>query len=82
LTSLLAFPLALLFGVSAGYVGGRLDGAVFFLMSVVASIPFWWTRTIAGLLIIVGQGFLFYDMWMTARQPEPAYAPESVPAAA
>lgn len=50
--------------------------------SVVASIPFWWARTIAGLLIIFGQGFLFYNMWMTARQPAPAYEAEGLPVAA
>ena len=38
-TSLIAIPLALLFGVSAGYFGGRLDDGVFFLMSTLASIP-------------------------------------------
>ncbi|MCZ6464710.1 MAG: ABC transporter permease [Proteobacteria bacterium] len=38
-TSLLAIPLALFFGVSAGYFGGRTDDAVFFLMSVLSSIP-------------------------------------------
>ena len=31
LTSLIVIPLALLFGVSAGYFGGRIDDAVFFL---------------------------------------------------
>lgn len=51
--------------------------------SVVASIPFWWARTIAGLMIIFGQGFLFYNMWMTARQqPTNVLDAESVPAAA
>ena len=45
LTSLIVIPVALLFGVSAGYFGGRLDGAVFFLMSTLASIP--------GLLLLI-----------------------------
>jgi peptide/nickel transport system permease protein len=39
LTSLIAIPLALLFGVAAGYHGGRIDDAVVFLISVLASIP-------------------------------------------
>ncbi len=39
LTSAIAIPLALLLGVSAGYFGGRLDDAVFFVMSTLASIP-------------------------------------------
>jgi peptide/nickel transport system permease protein len=38
-TSLLAIPLALVLGVSAGYFGGRIDDAVFFLISTLASIP-------------------------------------------
>ena len=45
LTSLIAIPLALLFGVSAGYFGGRIDDAVFFLMSTLASMP--------GLLLLI-----------------------------
>ena len=39
LTSAIAIPLALLFGVTAGYYGGRLDDAVFFLISTLASMP-------------------------------------------
>jgi peptide/nickel transport system permease protein len=45
LTSLLAIPLALLFGVSAGYFGGRIDDVVFFVMSTLASMP--------GLLLLI-----------------------------
>jgi peptide/nickel transport system permease protein len=39
LTSLISIPLALLFGVSAGYSGGLLDDAVFFVFSTLASMP-------------------------------------------
>lgn len=45
LTSLIAIPLALLFGVSAGYFGGRIDDVVFFVMSTLASMP--------GLLLLI-----------------------------
>jgi peptide/nickel transport system permease protein len=45
LTSLIAIPLALLLGVSAGYFGRRIDDAVFFLMSTLASMP--------GLLLLI-----------------------------
>jgi len=38
-TSLIAIPLALLLGVSAGYFGRWIDDVVFFVMSVLASIP-------------------------------------------
>lgn len=49
--------------------------------SVMASMPFWWVRTVAGLLIIAGQSVFFYALWVTARQP--AMAPEvAVPAPA
>jgi peptide/nickel transport system permease protein len=39
LTSLIVIPLALALGISAGYFGGRVDDAVFFAMSTLASIP-------------------------------------------
>lgn len=39
LTCLLAIPLALLFGVPAGWFGGRLDDVVFFAVSTLASMP-------------------------------------------
>ena len=42
--------------------------------SVVASMPFWWTRTIAGLMIVAGQALFFWALIATARQP--AVAPD------
>jgi cytochrome c oxidase cbb3-type subunit 1 len=36
--------------------------------SVIASMPFWWVRTFAGLLIVTGQLFLFYALWATGRE--------------
>jgi len=45
LTSLIAIPLALIFGVGAGYFGGRFDDFVFFLFSTLASMP--------GLLLLI-----------------------------
>lgn len=50
--------------------------------SVVASMPFWWVRSVAGLLIIAGQGLFFYALWATARQPAAVTAPAPVAAAA
>ncbi len=38
--------------------------------SVIASMPFWWVRTFSGLLIIAGQGCLFWALWATARAPK------------
>jgi cytochrome c oxidase cbb3-type subunit 1 len=50
--------------------------------SVVASMPFWWTRTVAGLVIVSGQGCFLYALWATARQPDAAIeaAPEAAAA--
>lgn len=45
LTSLIVIPVALLFGISAGYFGGRVDDVVFFVMSTLASMP--------GLLLLI-----------------------------
>jgi peptide/nickel transport system permease protein len=39
LTSLIAISLALMLGVTAGYLGGRFDDVVFFVMSTLASMP-------------------------------------------
>jgi peptide/nickel transport system permease protein len=44
-TSLIVIPLALLFGMTAGYFGGWVDDAVFFVMSTLASMP--------GLLLLI-----------------------------
>ncbi|RMF69357.1 MAG: cytochrome oxidase [Calditrichaeota bacterium] len=46
--------------------------------SINFSIPFWMGRTLFGLMIIVGQVILFYNMWATARKPSPAQASEPV----
>ena len=37
--------------------------------SVIASMPFWWTRTVAGIVIITGQALFLYELWATARRP-------------
>jgi cytochrome c oxidase cbb3-type subunit 1 len=50
--------------------------------SVVASMPFWWARSVAGLLIIAGQGLFFYALWATARQPAVVTAPARAAATA
>ncbi|MBW2273753.1 MAG: ABC transporter permease [Deltaproteobacteria bacterium] len=54
LTSLIAIPLALFFGVSAGYYGGRIDDAVFFVMSTLASMP--GLLLLIALIMVMGQG--------------------------
>lgn len=54
LTTLITIPLALLFGVVAGYFGGRIDDAVFFLMSVLASIPD--LLLLIALILVLGRG--------------------------
>lgn len=48
--------------------------------SLVASMPFWHIRTVAGVAIISGQLLQAWNMWMTARSGEPA--PATPPAVA
>ena len=50
--------------------------------SVVASMPFWWARTVAGLVIVAGQALFLYELWETARQPASALEPAPLPAGA
>jgi cytochrome c oxidase cbb3-type subunit 1 len=48
--------------------------------SVVASIPFWWIRLIAGLAIITGQVCFVVNLYLTWKSPAPsAIHPESGP---
>ncbi len=53
-TSLIVIPLALLLGISAGYFGGRTDDAVFFVMTVLASIPS--LLLLIALIMALGRG--------------------------
>jgi cytochrome c oxidase cbb3-type subunit 1 len=62
--------------VAGGLVQGYLWGSLaHWGDSVIYSVPFWWVRTLTGLLIITGTGLFFYNMWVTARQPAPAAVP-------
>jgi len=56
LTSALAIPLALLFGIAAGYFGKRVDDAFFFVLSVLASIPS--LLLLVALVLVLGRGTL------------------------
>jgi peptide/nickel transport system permease protein len=56
LTSLIAIPIALLFGVSAGFFGGWIDDVVFFLVSVLSSIPT--LLLLVALIIVLDRGTL------------------------
>jgi peptide/nickel transport system permease protein len=55
-TSLIVIPLALVFGVSAGYFGRRVDDAVFFMMSTLASMP--GLLLLIALIMVLGRGTL------------------------
>ncbi len=46
--------------------------------SVVASMPFWWARTVAGVLIVIGQSIFLYALWITARAPAPVRLTDAV----
>ncbi len=54
LTSMIAIPLALLFGVLAGYFGKWVDDIVFFVMSTLASIP--GLLLLIALILVLGKG--------------------------
>ena len=53
-TSLVVIPIALLFGVTAGYFGRRIDDGVFFLMTVLASVPS--LLLLIALIMVLGRG--------------------------
>jgi len=55
-TTLIAIPFAILFGVIAGYFGGRVDDVVQYLYSTVASIPS--ILLIAAFMLLFGRGLL------------------------
>lgn len=54
LTTLVVIPIALLFGVSAGYWGKRVDDAVFFVMTVLSSVPS--LLLLIALIMVLGRG--------------------------
>jgi peptide/nickel transport system permease protein len=54
--SLIVIPLALLFGVAAGYFGRRVDDGVFFVMTVLASVPS--LLLLIALIMVLGKGTL------------------------
>ncbi|HME69827.1 MAG TPA: ABC transporter permease [Myxococcota bacterium] len=53
-TTLIVIPLALLFGVVAGYFGGRVDDVIFFLISTLASMP--GLLLLIALIMVLGRG--------------------------
>jgi len=53
-TSIIVIPIALLFGMSAGYAGGRWDAIVFFVMSTLASMP--GLLLLVALIMVMGRG--------------------------
>lgn len=54
LTTLLALPFAMFFGISAGYFGGFVDDIIQYLYTVLSSIPT--VLFIAAFMIVFGQG--------------------------
>jgi peptide/nickel transport system permease protein len=56
ITTLLAIPLAILFGVVAGYFGGLVDDLIQYVYTVLASIPN--ILLIVAFMVIFGQGLL------------------------
>jgi len=71
--------------LAAGLVQGMMWKSLApFIDSVQASMPFWWTRTFSGIVILVGEAcFLvnLYLTWQQSRLPEPLAGEEkAVPA--
>lgn len=66
LTSLIATPVALVFGMMAGYFGKRVDDAVQYTYSVISSIPD--ILLLIALLLVLGKGLdkLCYALGITA----------------
>jgi peptide/nickel transport system permease protein len=52
-TSAIEIPLALFFGIAAGYFGGRIDDGVFFLISTLSAIP--GLLLLIALIMVLGQ---------------------------
>jgi cytochrome c oxidase cbb3-type subunit 1 len=50
--------------------------------SIIASMPFWHARSIAGSMIVTGQLLQAYNMWMTARSGVPLAAHQPAQSAA
>ena len=65
--------------LAAGLVQGMMwKGMSPFIESVTASMPFWWTRTFTGIMILVGEScFLVnvYLTWTEAKKQKAASAP-------
>jgi cytochrome c oxidase cbb3-type subunit 1 len=40
-----------------------------FIDSVLFSVPFWWVRTLTGIMITAGIALFIYNLWQTARRP-------------
>ncbi len=67
-------------GLVQGYLWGNLAQ---WEKSLIASMPFWHARSIAGTMIVTGQLLQGYNMWLTARSSAPAREqPTAEPAAA
>jgi cytochrome c oxidase cbb3-type subunit 1 len=55
--------------LSAGLVQGYMQkGLAPWLRILEALKPFWWVRTFAGGMILAGQAFFAWNLWMTARR--------------
>jgi len=62
LTTLIAVPFAILFGVLAGFFGGWLDDGVQLLYSTLASIP--WVLLVVAFMLVFGRGLVQLCMVM------------------
>jgi len=81
--TLIGLALMIIDLTAAGLVQGfGWAGLAHWGQSVMDSMPFWWVRSLSGLIIIAGQLFFFYALWATTRRPQEGLVPAPVPAEA
>jgi len=56
LTTLIAVPFAIFFGVLAGFFGGRIDDAVQYVYTTLASVP--WVLLVVAFMLVFGRGLV------------------------
>ncbi|NDF13598.1 MAG: cytochrome oxidase [Proteobacteria bacterium] len=66
--------------LAAGVMQGMLWKSLApFMDSVRASVPFWWTRTLAGIVILVGEACLLVNLYLTWKEKKAAAKTAAVP---
>jgi cytochrome c oxidase cbb3-type subunit 1 len=70
--SLLGLVIMFIDLLAAGLMSGFMAKSLVPWMDIVRSLaPFWWVRTGAGVMILIGQSLWVWNLWKTARTPKP-----------